>query len=330
LTFAFHRVGSLFCLRSELGLFTAASLPFLRHGLKTLVTLQHFTSPRWLAANGGFENPNTAQLFAKYAERVTRHCGDLIDAICTINEANLSFSDFIPHNVTAPTLTAVAERTGSKNWKSYLFDDPARSKPIVRDCHRAARAAIKAVRPDLPVGLTVAMSDIQDAPGAPGAGIAERAKPYDVWLELARDDDFIGVQNYSRERFNAAGSVPPPAEAIKTQLGQEYYPAALANAVRYAAQTAKVPIYVTENGIGIEDDSIRARYIQEALVGLQQCIADGIDVRGYWHWSAMDNFEWAFGYGPKFGLISVDRATQARTPKPSAKLLGNIARRNAV
>jgi beta-glucosidase len=124
--------------------------------------------------------------------------------------------------------------------------------------------------------------------------------------------------------------VPPPAAAIKTQLGQEYYPAALANAVRYAAQTAKVPIYVTENGIGIEDDSIRARYIQEALVGLQQCIADGIDVRGYWHWSAMDNFEWAFGYGPKFGLISVDRATQARTPKPSAKLLGNIARRNAV
>lgn len=115
-----------------------------------------------------------------------------------------------------------------------------------------------------------------------------------------------------------------------TQLGQEYYAAGLAGAVRYAAQVARVPVLVTENGVGIEDDRVRVRYIDEALAGLHRCIADGVDVRGYWHWSAMDNFEWLFGYGPKFGLMAVDRNTQARTFKPSALRLREIASANAL
>ncbi|MGP7795566.1 family 1 glycosylhydrolase [Sphingomonas sp. CLY1604] len=301
-----------------------------RHGLHTVVTLHHFTSPAWLAARGGFENPATVAAFAAYAEAVLRHCGDLIDTLCTFNEANLTFSDFIPTTILAPMLDAAKKASGSSTFRSFLFDDASRSKPIVRACHAAARRATKAVRPDLPVGLTLAMSDIQDAPGAPGAGVAERSKRYDVWLELARTDEFVGVQNYTRERFDAKGAIPPPAGAVRTQLDQEYYPAGLAGAVRYAASVARTPILVTENGIGTEDDALRGRYITEALTGLQECIAAGIDVRGYWHWSAMDNFEWSFGYGPKFGLMAVDRVSQVRTLKPSASLYSAIARANAV
>lgn len=300
------------------------------HGLHTVVTLHHFTSPAWLAARGGFEDPATVAAFTAYAEAVVRHCGDLIDTLCTFNEANLSFSDFIPATALAPMLDAAKQASGSPAYRSYLFDDSARSKPIVRACHVAARRAIKAIRPNLPVGLTLAMSDIQDAPGAPGAGIAERSKRYDVWLELARGDDFVGVQNYTRERFDTKGSIPPPAGTVRTQLDQEYYPAGLAGAVRYAASVARTPILVTENGIGTQDDALRARYITEALSGLQECIAAGIDVRGYWHWSAMDNFEWLFGYGPKFGLIAVDRVSQVRTVKLSAAVFSAIARANAL
>lgn len=301
-----------------------------RHGLHTVVTLHHFTSPLWLAAQGGFENPETVGAFTRYAEAVVRHCGDLIDTLCTFNEANLSFMDFVPSAVLKPMLVSAQAAAKSPHWRSFLFDDVTLSKPIVRRCHVAARQAIKAIRPALPVGLTLAMADVQDAPGAAGYGVAERSKRYDVWLEGARDDDFLGVQNYTRERIAQTGPIAPPAGSVLTQLNQEYYPAGLAGAVRYAAHVTKRPILVTENGIGTSDDRVRVRYIPEALAGLHQCIADGIDVRGYWHWSAMDNFEWLFGYGPKFGLMAVDRESQVRTPKPSAALMATIARTNAI
>ena len=90
-----------------------------------------------------------------------------------------------------------------------------------------------------------------------------------------------------------------------------------------------IPVLVTENGIATTDDSRRIAYIDRALAGVQRCLADGIDVRGYIHWTLLDNFEWIFGYGPKFGLVAVDRSTQRRTPKPSAHHLGAVARANS-
>jgi len=89
-----------------------------------------------------------------------------------------------------------------------------------------------------------------------------------------------------------------------------------------------VPVYVTENGIGTTDDGQRIEYVRRALRGVVRCLHDGLDVRGYFYWSLMDNFEWLFGYGPQFGLVAVDRATQRRMPKPSADWLGAIARSN--
>ncbi|MCU1451175.1 MAG: bifunctional beta-D-glucosidase/beta-D-fucosidase, partial [Acidimicrobiales bacterium] len=90
------------------------------------------------------------------------------------------------------------------------------------------------------------------------------------------------------------------------------------------------PLLVTENGIGTTDDTERIEYVDAARRGVLACLADGIDVRGYTYWSALDNFEWAFGYRPTFGLVAVDRATQVRTPKPSAHWLGEVAKRNSL
>jgi beta-glucosidase len=111
-------------------------------------------------------------------------------------------------------------------------------------------------------------------------------------------------------------------------MGYEYWPHALEVAIRHAAEVAAAPIVVTENGIGTTDDDQRVRYVREALEGLGRCLDDGIDVRGYYYWSLMDNFEWVLGYRPRFGLVAVDRETQVRTPKPSARWLGAIARAN--
>ncbi len=113
-------------------------------------------------------------------------------------------------------------------------------------------------------------------------------------------------------------------------MGYEFWPQVLGVTIRRAwERTGHVPIMVTENGIGTDDDEQRIRYVSGALDGVLDALADGIDVRGYTYWSALDNFEWAFGYVPRFGLVSVDRATQERVVKPSGHWLGQIARTNA-
>ena len=120
-----------------------------------------------------------------------------------------------------------------------------------------------------------------------------------------------------------------PEEGVEIlDMGYEYWPQALEVSIRHAVEVTGCPIYVTENGIGTTKDEQRISYVTEALEGVGRCLDDGIDVRGYFYWSLMDNFEWAYGYRPQFGLVAVDRETQVRTLKPSAEWLGGIARAN--
>jgi beta-glucosidase len=193
--------------------------------------------------------------------------------------------------------------------------------------HRAAREAIKARRPGLPVGLSLAIVDDQVVGDDASVRDRKRAEVYGMWLNLARDDDFLGVQNYERIRYDGRGPVPPPPGAELNQLGSsDIYPLSLAGAVRFAHAAAGVPVLVTEHGLGHRDDALRAALIGPALAGLRDVVEDGVPVLGYLHWSLLDNFEWIFGYDVRFGLHEVDRATFARTPKPSAAVYSAIAR----
>ena len=116
-----------------------------------------------------------------------------------------------------------------------------------------------------------------------------------------------------------------------TQMGYEFWPEALEGTIRRAWQvTGGLPVYVTENGIGTGDDPSRIEYVTRALTGVRRCLDDGFDVRGYFYWSLLDNFEWVLGYGPTFGMVAVDRATFERRPKPSATWFGGIARANGL
>jgi beta-glucosidase len=111
----------------------------------------------------------------------------------------------------------------------------------------------------------------------------------------------------------------------------ERRPEALGAAISYGASVLPdVPLLVTENGIATADDEDRIRFSTDALRGLSAAIDAGADVRGYVHWSLLDNFEWMLGFSPTFGLVSVDRQTFARTPKPSLAWLGKVARRNGL
>ncbi len=213
-------------------------------------------------------------------------------------------------------------------FSSFLIGDAQKSRDNMMAAHTKGKSAIKSIKSRLPVGLTLAMED--DQPSGPNSRFAEKqADVYGPWLKLAKQDDYIGVQTYTRQRI-AEKTLPPPENAELTQMGYEFYPESLEHTVRYASQETGVPVIVTENGIGTENDARRIEYIQRALAGLKRCLDDGVDVRGYIHWSLLDNFEWIFGFTPKFGLVSVDRATQKRTVKPSATMLGKIAKSNSL
>lgn len=305
-------------------------------GLVPVVTFCHFTTPRWFAADGGFINPAAPRLFARYCDRAMRHLGAGIGYAATFNEPNISIllGSIVPPEFVGglrANLAAAERATGSKKFvvtNTVIPEDiPALTKGMIA-AHRAARAAIKAVRPDLPVGMTLAMFDDQ-AVGKASIRDAKRAELYGAWFEVARSDDYMGVQNYERKVWGAKDALPAPAGARLNFRGSEVYAPSLAGAVSYAYSATHVPIFVTEHGVGTNDDSVRSWFIPAALTELKKVIDRGVPVIGYTHWSLLDNYEWGAGFGD-FGLVAVDRTTFRRTPKSSAAVLGAIARRNAV
>ncbi|MFZ2994794.1 glycoside hydrolase family 1 protein [Sphingobium sp.] len=308
-----------------------------RRGLHPVVTFSHFTCPRWFAMQGGWTNPQAPALFARYCDKAARHLAQGIHSVVTLNEPNLmSLLRYkLPTQAFARNeaiMAAAAHATGSDHFVAQFIETSAQTDamlPIMIAAHREARKAIKAVRSDLPIGFSLAMED--DQPYGMDSRIADkRARCYDAWLREARSNDFVGVQNYERARIDNKGQMKPPADAPLSTRGAEIYPASLAGAVRYAWQVAGVPILVTEHGIGTSDDRQRAALIPEALRHLKGAMGEGIPVIGYIHWSLLDNFEWIFGYEPKFGLVAVDRSTFKRSPKDSALILARIARANGL
>lgn len=306
-------------------------------GLAPVVTYSHFTAPRWFSAQGGWTNPESAMLFARYCTRITEALGDAIHAVITLNEPNILaiLKPVLPPKVWEIQKLAIetaARRLGVEKFVcanvAGIDDLPELQKGLLA-AHTAGRAAIKAVRADLPVGVSLAMLDDQ-ALGRNSIRDQMRAELYGAWLELAKADDFIGVQNYERAIWDAKGRVAPPPGSTLNWSGTEIWPGSLAGAVRYAHAATGRPVLVSEHGVGTEDDRVRAAFIPAALAGLKQAIDDGVPVLGYCHWSLIDNFEWIFGYKPKFGLASFDPVTFVRTPKPSAAVYGAIAKANAL
>jgi beta-glucosidase len=312
----------------------------LAQGIAPAVTYNHFTAPHWFAKRGGWLDPEAPALFARYCGMVTEALGDGAAWAVTLNEPNLprllTWLGLPPQvrELERATLAAASRQAGVPRYRAANLVLPEEMDAMAAGMaagHRAARAAIKARRPDLPVGLSLAIVDDQVVGDDPSVRDRKRAEVYGRWLDLARDDDFIGVQNYERARYDGDGEVPPPAGAQLNQLSSsDIYPLSLAGAVRYAHSATGVPVLVTEHGLGHGDDALRAAFIPPALAGLLGAIEEGVPVLGYLHWTLMDNFEWIFGYDVRFGLHEVDRETFARTPKPSAAVYSAIARANAV
>ncbi|MEM3087200.1 MAG: family 1 glycosylhydrolase [Halobacteria archaeon] len=307
-------------------------------GIKTFATLHHFTLPRWVAESGNLLADGNLRAFEAYAARTVRALRGLVDAWNTINEPTVwAYMGFLRGEF-APGLKSF--RTWGKALKAALrahglayhaakAEDPhtpagiVANVPVYRPDHRwdpgdylvrwladglFNRPVVKALR-----------EGVLKVPGAP----KERAPA------LEGSSDFIGVNYYHRiwtcwwrlrnPRFGA------PGERL-SQMGWASYPDGLLEALRRYGALGK-PLYVTENGVGTEDDGWRAEFLRDHLARVLQARAEGLDVRGYFHWSYIDNFEWSRGWVPRFGLVAFDPETLERRPKPSARLYGEVARR---
>ena len=288
----------------------------LEAGIEPVVTFHHFTTPTWLADRGGWEKGEAVERFGQFCHRSAAALSGSMGRACTLNEPNV---------------------VATMGYVMGMFP-PGRSEPAAAEtvtghlvaAHRRGVEAIRSAAPGVPVGLTLSMTDYQAIEG--GEVHTERIREVheDVFLRATGGDDFLGVQVYTRMRIGPDGWAGPEPGVPVLVMGYERWPQALAACLRRAWQVTGglVPLWVTENGIGTDDDDERIRFVQEALEGVLDVVADGVRVEGYTYWSLLDNFEWAFGYRPRFGLVEIDRRTFARSPKPSARWLSRVAKSN--
>ena len=325
------------------------------NGVTPIVTLHHFTSPKWLISKGGWEAESMVEDFKRYCVFVAEQLGSELEYICTINEANMglqlaaiakrymkellfkkkkksdgndgkaqvgiNLKQMLANQKIAASENA--EVFGCEKLNTFVSQRTLEGDLLIMRAHCAARDAMKAICPHLKIGLSLSLHDMQPQRGGEKHAAKEWYAEFVHYLPYIKEDDFLGVQNYTRSRFGFLGQLDPPKDAELTQMSYEFYPEALANVIRAVHKEFKGDIIVTENGIATSNDSRRVEFIRRALDGVAVCIADGIPVKGYCHWSLLDNLECQKGFSMTFGLIGVDRNTQTRYPKESLAYLGS-------
>lgn len=317
-------------------------------GVTPLVTMHHFSSPKWLIQEGGWEAKTTPDYFARYCEYTAQQLGGYLEYVCTINEANMEFqiAKIAARHMMAQNNLQVGLNNGNSGGMEAMiarmkaageaFGMAPRAihdflKPrtpegdrFIMEAHEKARDAMKTVYPHLKTGATFSLHDNQALPGGEQKAAMEWDDELLHYLPYLKKDDFIGVQNYTRTVFGPDGMVPPAKDVELTLGNYEFYPEALENVIRFVNKQIGLPIIVTENGCATSDDTRRVEFLRRALAGVKNCVDDGIPVKGYCCWSLLDNFEWQQGFAITFGLIAVNRTTQQRTPKKSLAFLGGL------
>lgn len=325
-------------------------------GMMPLVTLHHFTNPRWLRAKGAWETEAVVPLFERFVSHVVQELGDLCDYWVTINE---------PIIMVMPTYVLGEWPPGKKD-----IGLARRVLTNVLRAHAAAYHAIHLIQPNARVGLAHNLLPFKPAnPGSAFNRLAVRMQDFiynRMFLLALRDgvlrfpmgagqkipeaigtQDYIGLNFYFSRRLALDWSKPGtlfgrtlPARPWGVSYEQELEkwfgkgdidPEAFYQTVRWLAEYAPgVPIFITENGVCDRNDEVRPHYLVAHLASLHRAIQEGAPVKGYFYWTLVDNFEWVEGYTLRFGLIHLDVATQKRTPKPSAELYARIIRENGI
>jgi beta-glucosidase len=326
------------------------------HGLEPMVTLHHFTTPLWLSHRGGWENPGIIPFFERFAEKMARTLGEYCGLWITLNEpviyAVLGWLRGVPRNATQPQSTFPPGKHDLLLTFRVLDNLFLGHAAAYRALHRQLTHAqvgighnMPYIVPYNPKSLLDRIATVQPRRLLTWGGLeaTERGRlPRLIGSryvkELVNSTDFIGVQYYQRLTmafdFSSPGTVFSQHTLVSgaqvSDLGHsEIYPEGLYQLLRQVSRYGK-PIYITENGVADANDGRRPEFLINHLMQVWKAIHDGVPVKGYYHWSLTDNFEWAEGWNLRFGLIEVDPITQERRMRPSGKLYSAICSANAL
>lgn len=279
-----------------------------RH-IEPFLNIWHWTVPVWFAEKGGFSKARNQEYFDRFVQKIADEFADDLQYIITLNEPNV-YSSF-----------------------SYLTGEwPPEEKSVVSfikvfwnlaRAHRSAYRILKARKPGLSVGVAAQLGNIQSKrPHNVFDNISTKWMRYfwNWWFlqRIKRYQDFVGINYYFTDYYTGIGKRINPKVPV-SDLGwymepEGVYPLLIRTWARF-----KKPIFITENGLADQSDEHRRWWIEETIVAMERAISEGVDLRGYFHWSLLDNFEWKYGWWPQFGLVHVDRKTMKRTIRPSAK-----------
>ncbi len=305
-----------------------------------MLTLHHFTNPKWFMDKGGFAKDKNLSYWKRYIKTLAENITG-VDIIATINEPMVYVMSSYMEGEWPP-------------FKSSLLKAGKVEKNLVR-AHDTAYKHFKDrnktvgivkhypyIRPDSKkkrdVKAAEKADDIFNWNFMDAIWSGKLKTPLRTYTVPESDSDFIGLNYYTIHK--ATHSWNPLKMFLDTELADigdkktlmdwSVYPEGLYKGIKHIQRRYKKPIYVTENGIATEDDEWRIEYILNHLMQIHRAREEGYDVRGYMYWSLMDNFEWAEGFEPRFGLIGVDFDDFDRTVRRSAEVYGKIAEENGI
>lgn len=298
-----------------------------RRGLKPFVTLWHWTNPFWIRNIGGWENKKTIEYYERYVANITNELGKGVKFWLTLNEPTVYLTKSYITGAWPPQ-------------KRSLFSFDKAYKNMAQGHVRAYKTIHKAC-PNAQISFSNNISFVEPKHKFCLADQA-MAKIYRYFggermYKLTDGNyDFVALQYYFHDvlciykifRYLASGNSHEGEEnEIEDDLGWPIYPQGIYQVLKNLQKYDK-PIYITENGLADKEDGVRAKFIKENLFWVHKAIKEGVDVRGYFYWSLLDNFEWDKGFWPRFGLVEADYKTMKRKIRPSAREYGKICKSN--
>ena len=312
----------------EMGIFNFAEIEHYRevlramraYGLEPFITLNHFTLPLWLADIGGWTNKKAPRYFARYVRFVAKYLGEEVNYWITSNEPEI--------------VIYFGYLAGS--WppfrKNDIFGFLVSASNLIK-AHKRAYKVIHEIKPSAKVGASENIVCFQSeghwAVNSFFVSILDHTRNYWFFDRIKRCMDFIGINYYTRYIFSVFRGLHR-GNGEQGDNGWEIFPAGIYHVVKKINRRYdKLPIFITENGLADAKDDKRSRFLIEHLKWLLKAIKEGVDVKGYFHWSLLDNFEWLQGFTMRFGLINVDFKTLERKIRSSGKLYKEICEKNA-
>ena len=301
-----------------------------QNNIEPLVTLHHFSNPIWLENKGGWLNGDVVRCFEEYVEFVVENLIDLVQSWVTINEPNVYLVlGYI-----------IGDWPPGEKYSLSKFNRCAKNMIMA---HKRAYEKIHDIGQKKGTEICVGVAHHLRVMHPKNNNFLDRfitkriKENFNDFFVKSMVSDFLGINYYTRDMvgftFNPLKkfvSIDFKTESMKNDLGWEIYPGGLYEVCREYYKKNKLPIFITENGVCDNNDRLRVRFIYDHLLEVKKLIDEGVDVRGYYHWSLMDNFEWSEGVSARFGLYHVDFVNQKRTIKQSGKFYAKLCKHNGI